>query len=182
MENIFEKYTRIRPQIEDGDIILFHGNGIIARIIQNCDKSYYNHVGIVFEKLGTLYIMDANANGVECDRLSFRIGKYSNGGDFTIVKPLCEKALIEYNLKEILKRSEKWIKYDFINGGKELLNRKFGWSLNVKLNNKRDICSDYVSQYQVNLGLLNEHFEKVRISFPQDTVKYAATKYVKFIN
>ncbi len=176
METITNKYHRLRPQLKDGDIILFHGTGIIANIIQWCDSSYYNHVGVVFEKLGTLYIMDANANGVQCDRLSWRINKYSKGGDFTIVRPLNSKQEIEYELKHLLVRSSDWIKYDFFNGFKELLNRKFNLSLQINYNDSRDICSDFVSQYQVNLGLLNNDFKKVRISFPEDTIRYATEK------
>jgi hypothetical protein len=176
MKNILDKYKRLRPQIKDGDIILFHGTGIIANIIQWCDNSYYNHVGVVFEKLGTLYIMDANANGVQCDRLSWRINKYRKGGDFTIVRPLNSKLEIEYELKNLLVRSENWIKYDFFNGFKELLNSKFNLSLLINFNDKREICTDFLSQYQSNLGLLNDNFKKVRISFPQDTLRYSTEK------
>lgn len=172
MTDIQIKYSKTRKFIKDGHIILFHGTGLLAKIIQNCDNSYYNHVGIVFEKLGALYIVDANANGVQCDRLSFRINKY-RGGDFTIIKPLCSNELIETELSKLLKRSdEKWIKYDFINGLKELINRKFNTNFKIKLDESHEICSDFVSQYQLNLGLLNEDFKKVRISFPQDTIRY----------
>lgn len=172
METIEKKYQRLRKYLEDGDIILFHGKGFVAKVIQNCDKAYYNHVGIVFEKLGALYIVDANANGVQCDRLSFRISKYK-GGDFTIVKPLLESNVIKGELHNLLKRSdEKWIRYDFINGVKELINRKFKTNLKINFDETHDICSDFVSQYQVNLGLLNDDFKHVRISFPQDTIRY----------
>lgn len=59
MENINDKYKRVRQYIKDGDIVLFHGTSIVSRMIQNCDSSYFNHVGVVFEKLGALYIVDA---------------------------------------------------------------------------------------------------------------------------
>lgn len=173
METIDKKYERLRPLIKDGDMILFHGTGIVARIIQNCDNSYYNHIGVVIEKCGALYIIDANEDGVQADRLSQRISKYRDGGDFTIVKPLATNAEIQIALRVLLKRSdEKTIKYDFMNGFKELLNRKFGWNLKVDLDESHDICSDFVSTYQYDLGMLNEDFKKVRIAFPEDIIRY----------
>jgi hypothetical protein len=173
METITEKYSRVRQYIKDGDIVLFHGRGLVASIIQNCDSSYFNHVGIVFEKLGALYIVDANENGVQADRLSFRIKKYSPNGDFTILKPTATNEEIQKSLTKILKRSdEKTIKYDFWNGFKELMNRRFGWNLKVDLDESHDICSDYVSTYQVELKMVSDEFLKLRIAFPQDSIRY----------
>jgi len=168
---ILLKYYKIRPKIGDGDIILFHGTGIIANVIQSCDKSYYNHIGVIIEKFGTLYIVDSNADGVQADRLSRRILKYKNGGDFTIIKVI-NKSKIESSLTTLLKRSEDWIKYDLRNGIKELLNRKFNLSLPIYLNDKRDICSDFVSDYQIKIGMVTNEFKKLKIAFPQDTIRY----------
>jgi len=173
METITEKYSRVRQYIKDGDIVLFHGRGLVASIIQNCDSSYFNHVGVVFEKLGALYIVDANENGVQADRLSFRIKKYSPNGDFTILKPTATNEEIQKSLTKILKRSdEKTIKYDFWNGFKELMNRRFDWNLKVDLDESHDICSDYVSTYQVELKMVSDEFLKLRIAFPQDSIRY----------
>lgn len=180
-ETIIEKYERLRPSIEDGDLILFHGTGLVASIIQNCDKAYYNHIGIIFKKSNALFIVDANGNGVQADRLSYRISKYKEG-NFTVVRPLCFREDIDIALSRILRRSDKkTIKYDFWNGFKELMNRKFNWGLKIELDESHDICSDFVSEYQLDLGLLNKDFIKVRISFPEDTVRYA-TDLVEFIN
>lgn len=179
MENITEKYKRVRQYIKDGDIILFHGKGIVASIIQNCDSSYFNHVGVVFEKLGALYIVDANENGVQADRLSFRINKYSPKGDFTILKPTATSEEIQIALTKILKRSDgKTIKYDFWNGFKELMNRKFGWKLKVDLDESHDICSDYVSTYEVELKMVTDEFLKLRIAFPQDSMRYMSENVI----
>lgn len=179
MENINDKYARVRKYIKDGDIILFHGTGIVANVIQNCDNSYFNHIGIIFEKCGALYIVDANENGVQADRLSFRIKKYSPKGDFIILKPTATNEQIQEALTKILKRSdEKTIKYDFWNGFKELMNRKFGCSLKVDLDESHDICSDYVSTYQVELKMVTDDFFKVRIAFPQDSFRYMSENVI----
>lgn len=182
MAAIHDKYRKLRSLINDGDLILFHGTGLVARTIQASDSSYYNHIGVVFKKLGALYIVDANANGVQADRLSRRINKYRKGGDFTIVKPLRTSQEIETALTRLLTRSdEKTIKYDFANGIKELLNRKFGFSLVVKADESHDICSDFVSQYQIDLNIVVEEFKHLRVSFPEDTLRYK-NEYVLLVN
>lgn len=179
MENINDKYKRLRQYIKDGDVVLFHGTSIVSRMIQNCDSSYYNHVGVVFEKLGALYIVDANENGVQADRLSFRINKYAPNGDFTILKPTATSEQIQQALTKILKRSDgKTIKYDFWNGFKELMNRKFKWNLKIDLDESHDICSDYVSTYQVELKMVTDEFLKLRIAFPEDYMRYISENVI----
>ena len=182
MENILQKYNRLRFDIKHGDLLLFHGTGIIANIIQNCDKSYWNHVGVVIEVNGALFIVDANANGVQADRLSWRINKYRKGGDFCIIQSSISDRDREVYLKQLLKKSDgNWIKYDFFNGAKELANRKFDWNLNITTNNKRDICSDFVSTYAVNMQTVTEDFKKVRIAFPGDYLRFINNDYTNLL-
>ncbi len=169
MENIFQKYERIRRQIKDGDLILFHGTKIIAKTIQYCDNAYWNHIGVVVEKHGALFIVDANGNGVQADRLSYRISKYKSG-NFTIIQPLVD---IEVAMVNLLKRSDdKWLHYDFRNGIKELFNRKFGWNLEIKMRDEHCICSSNDEQYVKDLEIMTIEFSKLRIPFPQDYIRY----------
>jgi len=173
--SISDKYNRVRPYIKHGSLVLFRGKGIMAKIIQNCDNSYWNHIGVVIEVNGALFIVDSNASGVQADRLSWRVSKYE-GGDIGFIIPDIEDVTKNYYLSQLLQRSDKkWIKYDFFNGGKELANRK--WNLNLKVNTSenRDICSDFVSDYAINTGVVDkESFKKLRVAFPQD--------YERFIN
>lgn len=166
---ILDKYKRIRPEITNGCLVLFRGTGFVAKVIQGADSAYWNHVGVVVESNGSLFIVDANADGVQADRLSWRISKYSKG-DFTIIKPL------EYNVMEmsaLLKRSDdSWIKYDYKNGIKELFNRKFGMNLKIKLNDKQAICSHNVAQYAINSSIVTDGFKKLSIAYPQDYIRY----------
>lgn len=169
MSSILEKYSSLRPQISSGDLILFHGTGITARLIQSCDNSYFNHVGIVVESYGALFIVDSNSDGVQADRLSWRVKKYK-GGDFSVLKPL---AAVGEQMKLLLQRSdEKWIRYDFFNGFKELLNRKFNLNLPIYLSDDRDICSSFVSAYAIGLEMVAFDFLKRKIAFPQDYFRY----------
>jgi ribosomal protein S6 len=182
METIEEKYKRIRPLIKDGDLILFHGRSLLAYIIQKSDKAYYNHVGVVVEKLGALYIVDSNAKGVQADRLSWRIKKYKRG-DFIAIQSERIEAQIKYELGKLLHKSDDtWIKYDYLNGVKELLNRAFGLSLRITKRDEHDICSDYVSEYAVNLHLVKKGFTELNIQFPQDYIRYRNLDNTKIIN
>lgn len=173
METILQKYNRLRSSIKHGDLLLFHGTGIVAKIIQNCDKSYWNHVGVVVEINEALFIVDANASGVQADRLSWRINKYRKGGDFCIIQSFVANEIKNIHLTELLKRSdEKWIKYDFYNGAKELANRKFGLKLPINIDEDRDICSDYVSRYAIGAKFVNSSFNELKIAFPEDYYRF----------
>jgi len=186
--NILDKYKALRSSIKDGNIILFHGTGLLAKLIQNCDENndgtlaYHNHVGIVVESHGALFIVDSNEKGVQADRLSWRINKYRKGGDFTIIQPSIFPELINIEMRKLLHKSDdNWIKYDFINGAKELLNRKFGFKLKINLNEERDICSDYVSRYACNLDLVTQKFEDKVIVFPEDYIRFLNKKNAQIL-
>ena len=115
LENINQKYERLRPHICNGDLILYRGSKVLANIIQWCDRSYYNHIGVIVKKYDALYIVDANNNGVQIDRLSLRINSYK-GGDFCIVKPDATLAEIDTamakkpaDLDKLLRGNEVWM-------------------------------------------------------------------------
>lgn len=177
--DILEKYKRLRPRIADGDLILFHGTGVVAKTIQKCDSAYYNHIGVVVSGHGALFIVDANSNGVQADRLSMRIEKYK-GGDFSILQPFKDNA---FAMSALLKKSDiKDINYDFKNGIKELINRKFGSDLKIKLRSEHAICSSNVAQYAIDLEIVTKEFCKLRIAFPQDFVRYINLENATIIN
>jgi len=169
---IQEKYNNLRPLIKDGDIIIFHGRGILAKLIQYCDKSWANHTGIIFKSHGALFIEDSNANGVQSDRLSWRIKGYK-GGDFKILRPTADKDLIKEQLAKLLSRGDnQWIKYDFINGTKELINRLCKTKLKIRLRGDTSICSALDAEYAITLGMVTEEFNNLSIAFPQDYLRY----------
>lgn len=171
METIQEKYTRIRPLIKDGDVILFRGEKALAKIIQECDSNaYYNHVGIVLKIHGALFIIDSNAKGVEPARLSERIEKYI---DFDILRPLENESIIELALQIVLRKQDtKKIKYDFINGFKALLNRKFKTKFETHIEDYRNICSMFVLPYALELKMVTLPSEMNNLFFPQDYIRY----------
>lgn len=167
------KYDNMRSFIKEGDVILFHGTGIILRLIQWFDNAYWNHVGIVIECSGSLGICDANGNGVQWDRLSWRVKQYSKGGDFVIIRPIKDADEIQKQLRMLLYKSDKkWVKYDYVNGFKELFNRKFGFKFKIILSDDKVICSSNDAKYVINLGIITEDFKNIKIQFPQDYIRY----------
>ena len=168
MSNIKEKYQNLRPLIKDGDLVLFRGTRLLAKIIQNCDKAYFNHIGIVIQAHGALFIVDSQSEGVVADRLSKRISDYP-GGDFCIIQSVNEVS--DEALDNLLARQDKEdILYDYGNGFKELLNRKFGWNLKIKPIDKRDICSDFVYEYALRHKIILPFPN--RVAFPMDYVRH----------
>lgn len=168
METITDKYARIRPLLKDGDLVLFHGTRLLAKIIQHCDKAYYNHIGIVMEIHGGFFILDSQASGVVSDRLSKRISDYKNG-DFCVIQSKSE--IIDSELDQVISGQDLIAPlYDYANGTRELLNRKFGWNLKLKPSKDRDICSDFVYEYALRNKFINP-FEN-RVAFPEDYIRH----------
>lgn len=172
---IQEQYKNQRHLIKDGDVILFSGTGLVASIIRMCDrnsdktKAKHSHVGIVVESHGALFIVDSNAKGVQADRLSWRVNNYTKKASFTVLRPLASKVEVNLAMQKLLKRSDdKWIKYDFKNGIKELCNRRFGTKFKIYLNDEKDICSDYISMYVIILSMMKKIFMEKVIVFPED--------------
>jgi len=172
METIREKYTRLRPQIKQGDLILFHGNSLLSKVIQESDQhAYFNHVGVVGEIAGALFIIDSNRDGVQPARLSDRVFSYTNG-DFVVFKPNKTKKEITKALSKLLIKTD-YIKpkYDFINGLKSLINRFFGVGLKTKPNPNRVICSMFVLPYALELDMVYPLNDMNNLFYPEDYMR-----------
>ena len=178
---VLEKYTHLRPFLKKGDIVLFRGNRILAKIIQNCDSSYFNHTGVIIECSKALGICDANGGGVQWDRLSWRMRKYV---DFCVLRPLASEKEVETQLELLLKRSDdKWLKYDFLNGLKGLINRKLKKSIfTIKPLSNKFICSTEISNYAISLGMVTEEFSNIVLPFPEDYARYCNRQNTQIIN
>ncbi len=176
METIQDKYKRIRPLIHDGDLLLFRGTKLLAQIIQHSDRepdgtpAYFNHIGIVIASHGSLFIVDSQSEGVVADRLSKRINDYHPNGDFCVIHSINHSGT-DKEVDDMLARQDmNDILYDYRNGFKELLNRRFGWNLKIKDNDAKDICSDFVHDYAVRKKMVIP-FE-CRVAFPMDYIRY----------
>lgn len=172
MESIKEKYFRLRPNIKEGDLILFHGKRVISKIIQKSDgDAYYNHIGVVGEIAGALFIIDSNADGVKPYRLSDRVYSYEDG-DFIILRPKATKKNIDLALSKLLKKADiKKYKYDFLNGAKALFNRWFGFKFKTHDDSNRKICSMFVLPYALELDMVYPLDDMNNLFFPQDYIR-----------
>jgi hypothetical protein len=172
METLAEKYTRLRPEIKQGDLILFHGKKALARTIQKFDSNaYYNHVGVVGEIAGALFIIDSNAPGVNPARLSHRVLSYEEG-DFSVLRPIKRKRDVYYNLHMLLKTIDNSdVKYDYFNGFKAMLNRRFGFKFKTHLIKDRKICSMFVYEYALSLDMIRPMKDSNKLFFPQDYIR-----------
>jgi len=174
---IIEKYARLRPLMKEGDLIVFRGRKLISKIIQESDSNaYYNHIGVIGDICGSLFIIDSNGNGVHPERLSERVLGYS---DFSILRSEKSKATIDKYLKDLLKKQDDIeIKYDFVNGAKALFNRWFRLNFKTKKVYNRDICSMFVLPYALNLEMVYPLKDMNNLFFPQDYIRqlYKATK------
>jgi len=169
-EKIEDKYIRLRPLIKHGDLILFNGNKALARIIQKSDSNCkWNHVGLIIEVEGALFIIDSNRTGVHPERLSERVHSYN---DFILYRSLKTKPEIKLALRNLLKKQDEVeINYDFINGGKSLINRYFKTNLKIKNLYNKNICSVFVLPYALELKMVMPLNRTDSLFFPQDYIR-----------
>jgi hypothetical protein len=185
MEKILDKYTRLRARIKHGDTMLVHGEKAISKIIQEFDNNaYWNHILIIMEVSGVLFCVDSNAPGVHPERLSVRIKDYSEreGSNFTIRRSFKSEVEIDTAFFNVMQRVETAgeIKYDFKNGIKSMLNRRFNiFNFKIKPNNTHDICSMFVYPYELELEMIRITPIERSLVFPSDFENYELkVKYI----
>jgi hypothetical protein len=171
-ESIAEKYKRLRKNIKEGDLILFHGKKALAKTIQESDSdAYFNHIGVVGEMGKALFIIDSNANGVHPERLSERVLSYEDG-DFIILRSEKSNYHIQKAFSKLMKRQEAIkIKYDFKNGFLALINRWFKTKFKTKIKSDRNICSMFVLPYALELEMVVPLEDMNNLFFPQDYIR-----------
>jgi hypothetical protein len=172
METILDKYDRIRPSLRGGELFLIEGIRPISDVIRSSDDCKYTHVLLVVKMYDTFYCVDSNATGVKPDRLSFRMASYMPDGNFTVKRSTKKQREIDIAVATHLKNTDYEIKYDYWNGFKSLLNRKF--KLNLSINPKKDrmICSEFVRPYAVALEMIYNVEIYNSLFFPQDYIRY----------
>lgn len=167
--NIQDKYNAFRSQIQNGDLMVFRGKGVLAKLIQYFDKATFNHIGIVWEANGRLFILDSNAPGVNPDFLSDRIKTYVDFSVIHIKKPDTDKAL---KLNLIMDKAQQGIKYNYRRLLRIAIYKKLKWQIK-KLDGGegRDICSQFAQEY-TNLWPIN-CFKDHPLITPEDFLRSA---------
>ena len=170
---IKERYFKGRHLIKNGDFIFFSGTGLIASVIKDADQSPISHVGRVIELYGRLLIIDSNALGNHPEWLSSRIEGYSPNSDISIIRSNKNGEVISGNVASFINRSDdERTKYDFKNGIRELINRKFNLDFKISLDKSHNICSQSVRKDFEDLEMCTNEFKKLPIAFPFDYFRY----------
>lgn len=177
-EDLFEQYLKIRPKLKHGDTMLVHGEKAISKIIQEFDNdAYWNHFLIIVERSGVLFCVDSNAPGVHPARLSERIKEYAEkeGADFMIRRSYKSEEEIDTAFYNVMQKVEKVgkVKYDFVNGIKSMLNRRFSFfNFKIKISDKHVICSMFGYPYELELEMINTVPMIRSLVFPSDFERY----------
>ena len=192
MKNIDIKYFVNRHSIHNGDVMLFRGKRLLSRIIQWGDskrndegkmqKAYYNHAGVVYKINHRLFIVDANAPGVQPEFLSARIRK---NVDFCVIRPIgFAQETIDASVNIIINKSEEGIKYDVLLLPRILLSRKLRFNLQWG-EERKDICSEFTGKRYLaqNLGVkcFQEGIEKQGYVTPQDHIRWAVVNEISIL-
>lgn len=178
MQNPLLKYYEVREQIIEGAWAFISKPQFVSKVIRNCDGSEFSHVAKIVSKEvnGKVRwcVLDSNAPGVDLGLLSTLIMKCDS---FQIMIPLVDPKRIQVSLEKMFERADNGIAYDFWNGFKELVNRKFklrekGLALKIKLNDKKQICSRFVSADLIALEAVTFEYAILIEPFPQDGLRY----------
>lgn len=175
-----EWYNSVRGQISDGAIGLISKPALISNIIRRHDRKPDGSLGEWSHSFSVdikewngrkrLMIIDSNPGGVKPSFLSDLIKK-SNNVIFLI--PTCSQDKIQKALFDSYERAEKGIKYDYSNGIKEALNRRYGWKLKITQRDLHDICTDWTAPQFIAQDMAKDEFKLLPLAFPNDYDRYS---------
>jgi hypothetical protein len=168
---IAEKYEKVRPLIKTGDIVLFHGSGLLSKLEQYFTSGYYNHCGISFKVLDRLFIIDSQAAGVNPGFLSDRISTYT---DFCIVRLLRTDAQILDALNKLMDKASQlpYMKYDFLRLLQIAIWEKTGLDPKFLDQKNRYICSQSVQNFTDSLNINCYNRITLPLIVPNDFVSH----------
>lgn len=167
--NKTEKMNDILKNVKNGDIILYRGNGFMAKCIRFFDSAYYTHIGVAWlpEKTDQILTLDMWSLGLSCLPLQRRLSIYD---DFCILRPNVSTEKIDETLRTLL---NNWdgadVKYDYMLLFKIAFKKKTGISLGLG-EGKKFICSEFAQQYTNLLGL--ESYKERQLITPEDFIRY----------
>lgn len=173
--NILEKYLDHRHDIKHGDIILCHGDGLLAKAIQWTDNCYYNHVGLVIKYGDRLFTVDMWYSGILDGKLvivplSERIRDYKN---FCIIRPQYSDAQIKNGVEKALNYLDFEVRYDRLKLIKILLKKKLGMTVNIDKEGKF-ICSEFVQKYT---NYFSDRYRYIKDITPADFIRSINNNY-----
>ena len=85
-------YQEYRQAIKNGDVLLYRGTGLYARVIRHFFESPYTHAGVAVWWNNRLMVMEAVKKGVIVTTMSENLGRHGGGVDYF----QCEVELAEH--------------------------------------------------------------------------------------
>jgi hypothetical protein len=158
------RYTDIRGSIQDGDILLFKGRGLLSRLISMFTRSEYTHSGIAVWWNERLMVLEAVGKGVWAVPLSWRLATYKGWAYWWTADEhklreksvVLDRASIVARAKiELGKEYATWL---LVRAARRILLRVRGGAADPLRPPDKLLCSQYVSQaYRAgNLDLIED--------------------------
>lgn len=144
------KYNDIRLNIQTGDIVLWHGEGMMSNIINKTDKSYYNHIGIAVWIEDRLATLDMWNGGLVLVPMSLRAKSYT---DICIIRPQFNLHTIEESVSKMLDMWETHFEYDYWTLLRIWVKKKTKIDLTFLGREDKFICSEFVQRYVYDLDI-----------------------------
>lgn len=176
---INDKYSFVRNDIRNGDIILYRGDGILAKLIRFFDESYYTHIGIVWKHEGSnrLLTLDMWSNGISLVPLSRRIDRYV---DFCVLRPKVTKKMTSSAINTLLKQWDgEEINYDTALLLRIAIIKKTGVNITGIGESDKFICSELVQQYTDILGF--DEYSDIKLITPQDFLRHLNSSNINLL-
>jgi hypothetical protein len=172
MENKILKYDEVRLQIKNGDVILYTGKKIFARLISWLTRSPYSHAGIAVWWNERLMVMDAVMRGVTIAPLSRNIFQHKGNVEwFSCRKEITEEdrlRMVIFAQEELGKSYARWKAVVF--GLKMLFKKDLSKKDELRMENKL-FCSQYVAQTYNSIGFDLKKNREDRFMSPGDIAR-----------
>lgn len=165
-------YDLVRPQIRNGDVLMFKGKYRSSFLIKWLTKSSYSHAGIAVWWNERLMIMEAVMSGVRVAPLSRNVYQHKGNVEwFSCKKEISEEdrlKMIIFAQEELGKSYARWKAVLF--GVKVLFKRDLSEKDELRMENKL-FCSQYVAQIYNSIGLDLKKNREDRFMSPGDLAR-----------
>lgn len=172
MENKISRYEEVRPQIKNGDVIVYEGKSMVPKLVSWFTRSPYSHAGIAVWWNERLMVMEATMRGVMVMPLSRNIFRHKGKVEwFTSKQEISDEdrlRMVIFAQEELGKSFARWKAVLF--GLKILLNRNLSRQDQLRMENKL-FCSQYVAQIYNSIGLDLKKNREDRFMSPGDIAR-----------
>jgi len=139
-------YSRVRDEIEDGDVILFRGNAELSQVISGISQSAYSHAGLVLTWYGRRMLLSAEIPNVRAIPLGLVISKYNGRIDWYKLVP---EARAKLDLQKLALEALVYLGVEY--GTEKLFHLASHFILGTEANDDDGnpstmVCSQYVAR------------------------------------